>query len=704
MSVERAQRHLKRSPCPICQGYDEAPRGSGQRCHGFTSKDGYAHCARDEMAGGLDQGPDGLYAHRPTGACKCGVTHAPAGEPPDVEATYVYRDEGGALLFEVLRKAGKRFLQRRPLPDGSWEWRTAGTRMVLYRLPELLAAGPASVVWIVEGEKDADAGARAGLVTTCNPRGAGKWKAVAELARTVLAGRTVVVVADKDEPGRRHARDVAESLRGVASVRVVEAPGDAKDLAEHLGGGGAPDQMADTRAGAPSDGLPDDEFFGGAEVIDIKSKPKKKKEKAEPPEGAEWETGLVWKATGDGGYFAPNLHNIATVLTNTPEFAGVIAFDEFGGQPLLTRACPVQPEGSFPVPWADIHDKRIAAWLQRSKWALDVSLDVTSSAIELVARAKTVHPLREKLSSFVWDGTSRISTWLTSYLGAIDSPYLRDVGEKWLISMVARAFEPGCKVDHVLVLEGKQRALKSTALRILGIGFFTDEIPDLGTKDAAIHLQGVWLVEMAELDTLDRATQNRIKAFVTRTIDRYRGVWGRHAADHPRQCGFAGSTNERDYLQDPTGGRRWWPVEVGTVNAAALERDVGQLWAEALLRYQDGAAWWLTDEEAHARAAAEQEDRYQGDVWHEKIAQFVKMTPVVSIADVLQDLLDMKPRDQGRAEQMRVAKCLKILGFERKRAGTGSRVYVYERPEQPVRPPESVRPPSDLETPPNSLF
>lgn len=444
----------------------------------------------------------------------------------------------------------------------------------------------------------------------------------------------------------------------------------------------------------PDDGFPDEataDMAEGARVVSI-SAPRSRQKKKKPPaivQGDGWERSLLYRDTRDGPAIEVNIHNVSTILLNASELEGAIAFDEFAGRPTITKACPLHTAGTFPVSWADIHDKRAAAWLQASKWRVNAGLELTASCVELVARERTVHPLREKLSAFVWDGKERLCTWLSTYLGTEDTPYHRDVGEKWMISMVARAFQPGCKVDHVLILEGKQRALKSTALRILGIGFFSDEIPDFGTREAAIHIQGVWLVELAELDTLDRVSQNRVKAFVTRTTDRYRGLWDRHGADHPRQCGFAGSTNEKDYLQDPTGARRWWPVEVGTVDVAALERDVSQLWAEAVLSYRNGKQWWLASEEEHGRAASQQADRFQTDVWHESIAKFVAGDRQVTIASVLSDLLEMKPKDQGRPEQMRVAKCLKVLGFERRRIGSdGARAYVYERPiEEPTAQP-----------------
>ncbi len=248
-AVTRGQRFTRSNPCPVCGGHEQTPRGQEKRCHGYVSTDGeYVHCAREEHAGGIASNGAGLFAHRRRGRCNCGTVHEPAEARPDaIEAAYPYNDEGGALLFEVVRKTGKRFLQRRPDGNGGWIWKLDGVRRVLYRLPELAADDANRTVFIVEGEKDADTLAAHGFLATCNPGGAGKWSMVADLAREVLAGRAMVVVADKDEPGRRHAREVADSLRDVAaSVRLCECS-KGKDVSDlYSMGGEVPSGLVDT--------------------------------------------------------------------------------------------------------------------------------------------------------------------------------------------------------------------------------------------------------------------------------------------------------------------------------------------------------------------------------------------------------------------------------------------------------------------------
>jgi len=157
------------------------------------------------------------------------------GNGRQIVATYDYLDQSGELLFQVVRFEPKDFRQRKPDGAGGWVWKLGGTLRVLYRLPQVLAAAKAGqTVYVVEGEKDAHAVEKAGAVATCNSGGAGKWK---PHHTTALAGAKVIVVADRDTPGRAHARDVVASLHKAGiSVRLLE-PATGKDVSDHLAAG-----------------------------------------------------------------------------------------------------------------------------------------------------------------------------------------------------------------------------------------------------------------------------------------------------------------------------------------------------------------------------------------------------------------------------------------------------------------------------------
>lgn len=260
-AVSSEQRHTRAHRCPICGGADGDPRGKGKRCSGFVSSDGeYVHCSREELAGRIEANARGLFPHRLHGSCRCGQTHGGASSaraPDNIEAVYPYTDERGALLFEVVRKTGKKFLQRRPDGAGGWAWKLGDVRRVPYRLVDLVEDDADRTVYIVEGEKDVEALVAKGFLATCNPGGAGKWSAVASTAREVLRERELVVVADRDDVGRKHAIEVAESLRDVArSLVTVECPAPHKDVSDLLAAGGKLAELVPLDKPAPPNAPP----------------------------------------------------------------------------------------------------------------------------------------------------------------------------------------------------------------------------------------------------------------------------------------------------------------------------------------------------------------------------------------------------------------------------------------------------------------
>jgi len=234
--VRPEQRFSPSRPCPICGGHDQKQRGEGVRCYGFVSDDGeWAHCTRDEHAGALERNPGSdAYPHKLTGDCKCGARHGLAsgaerngrrrkGQRGREVKAYDYVNESGDLLYQTVRFEPKDFRQRRPNGRGGWEWSLQGVRLVPYRLPELIATPRDQLILVCGGEKDADRAHELGFTATTNPLGEGKWR---DEYTEPLRGRAVAVVAHNDAPGRKHAEDVAHSLRGqAASVKVVELPG-----------------------------------------------------------------------------------------------------------------------------------------------------------------------------------------------------------------------------------------------------------------------------------------------------------------------------------------------------------------------------------------------------------------------------------------------------------------------------------------------
>jgi len=297
----------------------------------------------------------------------------------------------------------------------------------------------------------------------------------------------------------------------------------------------------------------------------------------------------------------PVLANAITALRHAPEWKGVLAFNEFGFSPVAVHATPWGTLPDADAVWTDHEDQLTAEWLQRHGILIDVH--TAGQAVQTVSRDRLFHPVRTYIESTVWDGVARLDTWLSTYLGVEDSSYTRAVGSRWLISAVARVYRPGCKADCCLIFEGPQGIKKSTALKTLAGRWFTDELADLGSKDSALQTRAVWVIELSELDTLSRSDVGRIKAFMSRTTDRFRPPYGKRLIESPRQCVFAGTVNHSTYLRDDTGARRFWPVACGRIDIDALARDRDQLWAETKVRFDAGDPWWLDSAELVNEAA-----------------------------------------------------------------------------------------------------
>jgi predicted P-loop ATPase len=395
---------------------------------------------------------------------------------------------------------------------------------------------------------------------------------------------------------------------------------------------------------------------------------------------ASWRDALLLNLNGT---VKPVLANAIIALRSAPEWAGVLGYNEFAHFTVLQRPPPwMEPDAATPADWAPNDDILTTDWLHHQ--GIFISSDVTGQAVEAVARDHPFHPVRTYLKSLTWDGTPRLQAWLADYLGADPSPYTSAVGSRWMISAVARVFEPGCKADCCLILEGVQGIKKSTALHALSQPWFTDEIADLGSKDASIQTHGVWVIEIAELDSMSRADVGKIKAFMSRATDRFRPPYGKRAIESPRQCVFAGSVNHGTYLRDETGGRRFWPVKcrAPVINVDGLAEVRDQLWAEATSLYFDGKPWWLDSVALTRDAAEEQADRYEGDPWDELILAWAACRDSVSIVDVLTSCLEKKKDMWTQTDKNRIARSLGALGWLRYRTGArGAREWRYRRPE-----------------------
>ena len=357
------------------------------------------------------------------------------------------------------------------------------------------------------------------------------------------------------------------------------------------------DSVADFAAGKPVAGLPKlKEVFGEeaakkcADWLGYKSRAGEDASRRDGGKAAPVEELAPWLATAlldDRGRVLANLANIMVALRTAPEIAGSFAFDEMMRAPILMQALPLADGiasdlGPYPRPVRDADVSQLQEWAQRAGLPR-IGMDMTHQAVDLRAQERAFHPVRGYLERLAWDQAPRLDRWLSYYLGAEQSTYAAAIGRMFLIAMVARIIEPGCKCDYMLVLEGEQGAGKSMACGVLGGPWFSDSLPDVThDKDVAQHVRGKWLIEVAELSATSRAEAEALKAFVTRPVERYRPSYGRKEVIEPRQCVFVGTTNKSTYLRDETGARRFWPVKVGSIDIEALRHDRDQLFAEAV--------------------------------------------------------------------------------------------------------------------------
>jgi predicted P-loop ATPase len=288
--------------------------------------------------------------------------------------------------------------------------------------------------------------------------------------------------------------------------------------------------------------------------------------------------------------------------------------------------------------------------------------------------------VRDYLEGLKWDGTRRLIKFLPTYFDTDPSEYTQTIGQLFLISMAARILAPGCKADHLLVIEGPQGVLKSTACAILGDRWFSDNLPDVTAgKDVSQHIRGKWLIEVSEMHAMNRAETTHLKAFITRTTERYRPSYGRREVIEPRQCVFIGTTNRDTYLRDESGGRRFWPVKAGTIDTDKLSADRDQLFGEAVHLYRGGAKWWPDKDFERDHIMPEQAARYEADTWEENIGAFLAERSKVTVGQIARDCLEIETPRTSTSDQRRIAAAMERLGWRRAARGAdGTRWWTKE--------------------------
>lgn len=329
-----------------------------------------------------------------------------------------------------------------------------------------------------------------------------------------------------------------------------------------------------------------------------------------------------------GNYYS-TIDNLVLILENDPRLKGNLVYDQLEQRPVALRNLPWRKVANDTRYLSDRDDDNLEHYLEKVYKIAGTKLEV---AMNVIFEKHQFHPIRDYLNNLNWDGESRVDTLWIDYMGADDSEYTRAVTRKALVACVARVFEPGIKFDHMLTTIGPQGKGKSTLLRKLGRSWFSDNfhLSMLQGKEAVEQVRGVWIVEIPEMAGMAKADIERIKAFVTTQVDRFRQAYGRRVENYPRQCVFFPTSNKNDLLRDRSGNRRFWPIEYGMCEATKdvfndlTDYEVGQIWAEALRLYKKGESLFLPD---NLQPAAEQiqKDHTEEHPWTGAVQQFIEM-------------------------------------------------------------------------------
>lgn len=327
------------------------------------------------------------------------------------------------------------------------------------------------------------------------------------------------------------------------------------------------------------------------------------------------------------GAIKSTIDNVLIILDNDPLLKDKFALNQFAGRGEVLGS----------LPWCDTAARRL--WSDTDSnglyWYLEKTYNITGrgnidAALDVHASKHAFNDVQNYIKRLKWDGKKRLDTLLIDYLGAEDDKvgYTRAVTRKAFTAAIARAMEPGCKFDTMLILCGTQGIGKSTLLDKMSKGWFNDSIRTFEGKEASELLQGVWLVEVAELDAFRRTDVSRIKQFLSLRVDRYRAAYGRNVRELPRCCVFFGTCNHMNFLQDTTGNRRFWPVDVGenphvkNVWKDLTDEVVDQIWAEAKMRWQMGENTYLSGD-IELFAQEKQEEHREVNVKEGIIIDFV---------------------------------------------------------------------------------
>lgn len=590
----------------------------------------------------------------------------------EFEAVYDYRDTNGSILYFITRTKDKQFYPWSWSTLNRWHKRAWPDNRPLFNLHKL-SKRPDAPVLICEGEKATLAAEEFTNNYVC-VSWQGGVNAYNKTDWSPLAGRRVLIWPDADDAGRKASAQIAAKLLPIVSeVKII-------DTTSYNSGFDAADFKFKSYSEFADWAKPKVSVYGQTNVSTEPPKPQQTiinntlnvadpddiPTKPQRTEIALWEK-LGLKCNINTKIPYNNASNIKKILMRDKFLRKRLWYDEFHHK-IFTD---INWFGASSVPvreWSDADDVDLMTYIQDDLGLHRCTKGMVMDAVLSISKRNTRNEPRDWLESLKWDESDRVSNFFCKYFGVKDDEYTRAISKNFWISMVARVMSPGCKADNMIILEGKQGRYKSTALSIIGGKWYVETNENPNSKDFFQIFQGKMLIEIGELDSFNKAETTKIKAVVSTATDRFRPPYGRTPQDYPRQCIFVGTTNESNYLRDATGGRRFWPVSIGSIDIDALSLDREQLFAQAVSLYNSGEAW----HEVPSAAAQEQELRRENDPWESVIEQylnsnFIKIQGYVTVLSIATDASCLNI-DIGRVDRLvssRIGKILRALGWEK---------------------------------------
>lgn len=495
---------------------------------------------------------------------------------------------------------------------------------------------------------------------------------VTHLLRLENAGRAKGLAAAKKHGGRlvcpRFA-DRSERLSDFNDLHVAEG---IDAVREQLTAPPEPDEKAARKKGLSTDGGDGNgrgDYGGG-----------------EGGQGGEGPQRLRFPYLTDRGEIKGIRENVYYAFNEDLELTDLVRFNEFSHRLDKTR---VAPWGGMPGKWTALDDLRLANYLAEAHGLIVGNPLTIQQAVLMAANDRAYNPMVEYFDGLVWDGIERRQHWLHDILGADDGEYAEKAGSYFLLSMVARVYEPGCQMDYMLVLQGSQGARKSSVLKILAGEYYAGGTFRIGDKDSMQVLQGRLLFNFNELDSMGKAESTAVKSFVTERVDVFRAPYASTFSEYPRCCVLTGDTNQDDFLKDATGDRRSWVVHCSEIDVERMAAQRDQLFAEAVHFYKLGERRY-PDRDEEARVFLPQQDKWKFvDAWQDLLARYITSDEMIegydgtvskngvplknskreffSTVELLVKALhqDVSKIDRGGSQQRAVGNAMKVLGFKK---------------------------------------